>query len=98
MGVNELIIPARALLICVSANGNRIEGIAFPKNPVAARNFQFFLSIVLKYFMINGNIKRKATKILRAPIWKGVYTNKARFIKINELPQIMASRVISKYD
>jgi hypothetical protein len=40
IGVRELSIPATALLMRVSANGNSIDGIPFPKNPDAKKSFQ----------------------------------------------------------
>ena len=42
-GVNELIIPARALSIFVSASGNKKAGMPFPHSPEMAINFQLLL-------------------------------------------------------
>jgi hypothetical protein len=72
IGVSELIMPASALLIFISARGKSIAGIPLPRKPDAAKYFQLVLFSIEKCLTMNGIIAMKAMKILNAPIWYGV--------------------------
>ena len=66
-----------------------------PQNPEMAMNFQLDLFTSLNLFHTKGNRTINETNILMAPTWFQVYTSRPFFIRIKELPQMMARRVIS---
>ncbi|GGD22607.1 hypothetical protein GCM10011368_25830 [Hyunsoonleella pacifica] len=92
-GTSEFKIEAMELSISVSAKANRKAGKKVPKSPVKITHFHSFNFI--DFTRLNPKMNRKnEVKIIRiAPNCTGVKPNSPFFIKIKELPQIMASTI-----
>ena len=94
-GVSEFNIEAIELSISVMAKANKKAGKKVPKIPEILIHFQVFLSKFFSFREPIRKIKIPEINILSATNCIGVNPNRAFFIKIKELPQIMES-VIKK--
>ena len=98
-GTVALSIPARALGIWVCAVANKNAGIAFPQRPTIRKNLTCPFLSIFTFRNANGAKKRPAIRMRIAPTWIPVKSsvpsgaNRPRFIRIKELPQVMARRI-----
>ena len=67
IGITELMIPATALLISVSAIGNRNIGIKFPQAAATKRYFSCFLGNFLMFIIASGIRRTDAMAIRKLP-------------------------------
>lgn len=92
-GVSEFNIPAKELLIPVSAFVNKKAGMKFPSTPIPTNPFQCFNIGILTCRNTKGDKNKKAIRIRSAATSSLENTSIPRFIKIKELPQIRARMI-----
>ena len=92
-GVNEFNMPAKELLIPVSALVNKKAGIKFPNSPIAKKAFQCINKGFFTCLKINGDKKTNAINMRKAATSSLLYTSMPLFINIKELPHISASKI-----
>ena len=97
-------MPASELETCVCPNVNKNAGIPFPKIPTTARNFHKSFGILrIKKTNTGKRVNMATTSLKRATSmglnnWDPSEANMLFFIRINELPQIIARAMNISHD
>jgi len=90
-GVSAFKIPARVLVIRVSAIQNKKAGMKLPANPETKMRRYNFFGILRNACKAKGNKTIPALRIRIEATWYGVRDFIPYFIRMNELPQIKES-------
>ena len=96
-GEREFNMPAIKLGTVVCAIENKNAGIPFPKRPVAKINFHWCFSTLDTWRITNGSRQKNAADKRMLATCDGVKSSRPLFIRIKELPQMSASKIISDH-
>jgi len=91
-GVSEFRIPARELSIPRWAAANKKAGARLPTTPTIKKIANFRELRPLRRGNAKGSKNSQVITTLNAPTSPGENTSRPRFIRINELPQVRASK------
>ena len=100
-GVSVLSMPARLLSRCCCAVVKSTAGMPLPISPTTARYFHSLIFIFLNAVSETGRSKAEAMPMRKAATCSGANTGwlksslSACFIRMNELPQVRASRAMA---
>ena len=94
-GVRALSIPARLLLIFVSAAVNKNAGIKFPNMPIPKTGKPYFLKLKALKCLYKSGIKKTEAKKIRRPATSSAenvgfsFQLMPHFISTNDVPQMI---------